>query len=209
MSVLPGANISAPSSSLLRFLRSQTENICFFTPNAPKSIPCLRPTAGYSRSRSIQPKRASRHFSTNPKCQATVESSMLNLDFLHSGSRKDSSFFPTLAKPARPGVVISHKTQDGLRTYRWASSAARPLLARLWPLKRRKLDTALKPDDLPPLPGFLEEAGGTTLGRSAGKVSNELKLRCTEFDENGKVTLMNGEFKKSELIAKVRRTCIL
>jgi len=42
------------------------------------------------------------------------------------------------------------------------------------------------------------------LGRSlAGKASNELKLRCTEFDENGNVTLVNGEFKKSELIAKV------
>jgi hypothetical protein len=29
-------------------------------------------------------------------------------------------------------------------------------------------------------------------------------LRCTEFDENGNVTLVNGEFRKSELIAKVR-----
>lgn len=129
---------------------------------------------------------------------------MLNLDFLHRGPNRDSFLFPTLAKPSRPGVVISHKTQDGLRTYRRASSDARPLLARLWPLKSRKPDTALKPNDLPPLPGFLEDAGGTTLGRSASKVSNELKLRCTEFDENGKVTLVNGEFKKSELIAKVR-----
>ena len=42
------------------------------------------------------------------------------------------------------------------------------------------------------------------LGRNlSGKASNELKLRCTEFDENGNVTLVNGEFKKSELIAKV------
>lgn len=30
----------------------------------------------------------------------------------------------------------------------------------------------------------------------------ELKLRCTEFDANGSVTLVSGEFKKSELIAK-------
>lgn len=30
----------------------------------------------------------------------------------------------------------------------------------------------------------------------------ELKLRCTEFDKNGSVTLVSGEFKKSELIAK-------
>jgi len=42
------------------------------------------------------------------------------------------------------------------------------------------------------------------LGRSlAVKASSEPRLRCTEFDENGNVTLVNGEFKKSELIAKV------
>ena len=43
------------------------------------------------------------------------------------------------------------------------------------------------------------------IGRGlAAKASNELKLRCTEVDGNGVVTLVNGEFKKSELIAKVR-----
>lgn len=41
-----------------------------------------------------------------------------------------------------------------------------------------------------------------SLGRSA-KAANEPKLRCTEFDEDGNVVLVNGEFKKSELIAKV------
>ncbi|KAG8528734.1 uncharacterized protein KY384_006421 [Bacidia gigantensis] len=56
---------------------------------------------------------------------------------------------------------------------------------------------------LPPLPSFLDDAAGTSLGRSkAGKASSELKLRCTEIDESGNVTTVNGEFKKSELIAK-------
>ncbi|OAK98055.1 cora-domain-containing protein [Phaeosphaeriaceae sp. SRC1lsM3a] len=32
--------------------------------------------------------------------------------------------------------------------------------------------------------------------------TNELKMRCTELDEHGNVTLVSGEFKKSELIAK-------
>jgi len=31
-----------------------------------------------------------------------------------------------------------------------------------------------------------------------------LTLRCTEFDVDGNVTVVNGEFKKSELIQKVR-----
>lgn len=45
------------------------------------------------------------------------------------------------------------------------------------------------------------------LGRTlTAKAPNELRLRCTEFDENGNVTLVNGEFKKSELIAKVGGT---
>ena len=42
------------------------------------------------------------------------------------------------------------------------------------------------------------------LGRTlAAKTLNEPCLRCTEFDGNGNVTLVNGEYKKSELIAKV------
>ncbi|KAI7219679.1 cora-domain-containing protein [Hortaea werneckii] len=50
------------------------------------------------------------------------------------------------------------------------------------------------------LPRFLDDSVG--LGGRKIKPSNELKLRCTEFDENGNVTLVNGEFRKSELIAK-------
>ena len=62
----------------------------------------------------------------------------------------------------------------------------------------------MKPDDLPERPSFLDDVSGAVLGRSkVAKASNEMKLRCTELDENGKVTVVNGEFKKSELIAKV------
>lgn len=38
----------------------------------------------------------------------------------------------------------------------------------------------------------------------AAKAALEPRLRCTEVDENGKVILVDGEFKKTELIAKVR-----
>ncbi|KAJ9663121.1 magnesium ion transporter [Coniosporium apollinis] len=65
--------------------------------------------------------------------------------------------------------------------------------------KKRKPAASLQPDDLPPLASFLDDNG--SLGRLL-RPANELKLRCTEFDENGNVTLVNGEFKKSELIAK-------
>jgi len=58
--------------------------------------------------------------------------------------------------------------------------------------------TPLEPNDLPDRSGFLDD----DLGRAL-RPANELKLRCTEFDENGNVVLVNGEFKKTELIAKV------
>ena len=56
-------------------------------------------------------------------------------------------------------------------------------------------------NELPPLPGFLDDSTAGLGGRII-KPSNELKLRCTEFDEHGNVTLVNGEFRKSELIQK-------
>ncbi|KAE8557276.1 hypothetical protein EYB25_001983 [Talaromyces marneffei] len=58
----------------------------------------------------------------------------------------------------------------------------------------------------PPITSFTDDgAEGNlfNLGRTlASKTLDEPRLRCTEFDENGNVTLVNGEFRKSELIAK-------
>jgi magnesium transporter len=52
---------------------------------------------------------------------------------------------------------------------------------------------------LPPLASFLDGSAP----RLVLKATNEPRLRCTEFDEMGNVTLVNGEFKKSELIQMV------
>ena len=83
----------------------------------------------------------------------------------------------------------------------WLDKAAgrdRPWEA--WRLRRQKDTKQLQPNDIPsPLASLHDDGAG--LGRIA-KPGNELMLRCTEFDENGKVTLVNGEFKKSELIQK-------
>lgn len=72
--------------------------------------------------------------------------------------------------------------------------------ARVWPLGRQKPATRLQPDDLPPLSGFLDDSPSLT---RINKPTDQLRLRCTEFNERGDVTLVHGEFKKSELIAKV------
>jgi len=68
---------------------------------------------------------------------------------------------------------------------------------------RQKPVGPLQPNDIPAASGFLDD--NASLSRIV-KPINELQLRCTEFDENGNVTLVNGAFKKSELIAKV---CLL
>ena len=60
----------------------------------------------------------------------------------------------------------------------------------------------------PPPPPPDDSAGSSGFGSSLGRImrpTNELKMRCTELDEHGNVTLVSGEFKKSELIAKVRK----
>ena len=85
------------------------------------------------------------------------------------------------------------------RTFTTSSTAKEGFWHRFRP-KPRHAARSLHPDDLPRLQGFLDENAG--LGGRIVKPNNELKLRCTEFDENGNVTLVNGEFRKSELIAK-------
>ncbi|KAF2635058.1 cora-domain-containing protein [Massarina eburnea CBS 473.64] len=59
------------------------------------------------------------------------------------------------------------------------------------------------PPPLPPLKDALAETmmSFDGLGRMT-RSANELKMRCTELDEHGSVTMVSGEFKKSELIAK-------
>jgi hypothetical protein len=129
-----------------------------------------------------------------------VESSLLNLDFLRPRIRQDPWDFFTPAPSARPGTLVRSPLEAGHPSQRRISDGRGQFLKRLLAAKRERAQAALRPSDLPTLLG---DSGITALGRIPGKVPNELKLRCTEFDENGNVTLVNGEFKKSELIAKV------
>ena len=63
----------------------------------------------------------------------------------------------------------------------------------------------LNPDDLP-RQGLPEGSDtGSIFHRRSMKAKAALdpRLRCTEVDGEGKVIMVDGEFKKSELIAKV------
>lgn len=108
--------------------------------------------------------------------------------------------FATSTKPtaahSSPFIFTNH---DRIQS-RDFSTSSRLTTDAFWRRLRRSKSKQLLREDLPPLSGFLDDNAG--LGGRIIKPSNELKLRCTEFDENGNVTLVNGEFRKSELTAK-------
>jgi magnesium transporter len=203
MRPLPSKAVYAPSSSLLRFLRSQTEGVCFFTSNHHKS-----PTEFYSPNpihngvqACTKTHNGTRHLSTTSRRATTVEASLLSLELFQLSGRHHPS---ARSLGYGPKTTSNSKSQDGRFTRRYASNDSRHFLRGLWhQFGQTKAKTAVKPPKLPLPPNFHDEKGETPLGWSVGKAPNELKLRCTELDENGNVTLVSGEFKKSELIAKV------
>ena len=185
-----------PSASLLRFLRNQAEEPCFFTSNSgPIARKNLR-RGGIQHGFNAGFPGSTRKLTTSPLRQANVE--LGDFDFLRPATLQSN----ILGSCIRPNSSLP---SSDISIYpRHASTDSRPLLKRLLGRKSRTVSPELKISDLPPLPSFLDEVGGTSLARSkAGKSGSELKLRCTEIDANGNVTTVNGEFKKSELIAKV------
>ena len=199
-----------PSSTLLRFLKSQSESICFFSPNprpgfifdhaAPRGI-LVRP--GIAKPRS---KPSTRCLSTTGPRKATVEANFLNLEFLWPSST--ASTMNTQSTHSRESARKKNFENGGpLTTQRLSSSGSRKWHQKLWGVRSAKGGKPLRPDDLPSTLFGSEEGSDTymfSLGRHiSAKAAAQPKLRCTELDENGNVVLASGEFKKSELIAKV------
>ena len=200
-----GSPAVVPSASLLHFLKQQLAGPYLRT-SKPPIILCSgnRVRAPHHSTRSRIPS-SSRDLTTTCPFQAEISSNFFDLGLVVPAPVCHSNLFGSLALSRS-----QHVTQDLPRIARQASTISRPILKRFW--KRngdRDQDRARKGHGLPPLPSFLDDAAGTSLERKKpGKPGSELKLRCTEIDENGNVTTVNGEFKKSELIAKVRRGTI-
>ncbi|KAJ5529332.1 Magnesium transporter MRS2/LPE10 [Penicillium freii] len=178
--------LSAPSASLLRFLRSQSGF------SAALSA-CAYPRRLASRDKG---------FSTGPSPKF---SSWTRLDAPHSPATLDTTIFsnqhgkPNLARATVSPALVPKQ----LKFSRYASTKSRSFLRRLFDLKRGK--ACDYKNQGPTNPGLMDEGteGMFNIGRSlSAKASNELRIRCTEFDINGDVTLVNGEFRKQELIAK-------
>ncbi|KAL8634859.1 MAG: hypothetical protein Q9228_007588, partial [Teloschistes exilis] len=192
MHAAPRLYVPAPSFDLLHFLRSQAEDLWFFSPNT-KTVharPLFR--RPFRRNTLNSFPHSARAFGTTKPCRATLEASLWNFDFLRHPLRHENAVARTSTGFPAPNRSLA----------RHASTEDTSLIGRLWE-KRRKASTAFKDEQTTPLPSLLEDPNATTYGRSkAGKAANELRLRCTEINEHGDVTLVNGEFKKSELIAK-------
>lgn len=173
---------SVPSTSLLRFLRSQSGFV--------GSSACVRPKPRALSHEGIATgsSRRSSNWARSGKSDAcpTLDAGLVSIH----GARP---------KPAVPSLI-----SEQLILTRHASTNRRPLLRRLFDFKRNKAAEYQKARSLGPT---LIDDGGEgifNIGRGlAAKASNELRIRCTEFDMNGNVTLVSGEFRKSELIAKV------
>jgi len=198
----PALNLPVPSPSLLRFLRAQSQGLSF---DAGHGI--LQPS-GYAlpqracRSITTPPKRPSRALCTSTQRKNTVmQAGFWDLDaMLQRSFRK------------RRSQVDATEASRLADTHRYASSNPMPrAICRpswreiIWARATGRGITPLKPEDLP----LRDDRGGPgsifspSRTQAAAKAALEPRLRCTEVDENGDVILADGEFKKSELIAKV------
>lgn len=182
--------LPVPSTRLLRFLRRQTETLDFFLPNHDTSFLCVGSTGRKYRcvaQDQIAPLQANilslRSLAPAPARSARVArvkrspSPSPSPNLAVRCQRASSDHKPTPCKPAWQGWL-------GLRT--------------------RQLGRPLEPDDLPEVDN---EGGSNSMFNNhrqlSKKAASEPRLRCTEVDENGNVILVDSEFKKSELIARV------
>lgn len=197
---------SAPSSSLLRFLRSKIEEPAFFRATTTPSKNCSGYSSGSSKRNAGSASRDGEVYSHvqarkyHGSSKAATEHSVKHRQVATHHSNLlggwSTSKSPRLCNGQRwPSQSYCQPLQHILKRSLWGRNSS------------RRPDANAKARELPPLPSFLDDTGGTTLGRTkAAKPGSELKLRCTEIDKNGNVITVNGEFKKSELIAKVWTT---
>lgn len=203
--MLPPSSLkpSAPSTSLLRFLRSQSDSVQLLTCSPRQKSPSYnrssRRTSSTSRDQNWT------HLPCAP-CQARLDSGVSSVPSVRVKHPNNTSRCrPSLRQDYNANLLLASPA----KLSRSSSTKSRPLLRRLLDYKRNRNATKSEKKSQPPANNgpFLEDGMGSpfNIGRTlAGKTTNELRLRCTEFDNTGNVTLVNGEFKKSELIAKVR-----
>lgn len=135
---------------------------------------------------------------------ATYEASILNFNTSCRGPASNARGSSTFGAESQRSFLECSIPYGRANQVRQASALFGTLFRRSWGTRRANRHATSKPDNLSEHPSFLDDVSEAILGRSkVVEASNGMKVRGTELNENGFVTLMNGEFKKSELIAKV------
>lgn len=195
--------VAAPSPSVLSFLRAQVNNV-FASPIA-LCAHTTRQCRGYAIGSQI---------GRSPgKCSFGGITSHLQKGGFSSNRRCVSTRCLIEHKASPPpqdrSLVLRHTPPTSLQhvdcfTYRSFSTTRANNGWNIFSSARMRKLAQLQPP--PPPPPDDSSSGSSGFGSSLGRImrpTNELKMRCTELDEHGNVTLVSGEFKKSELIAKV------
>lgn len=198
---------SAPSAALLRFMRSQSHEICFFNSalglNFWHDSSKPGPTRSFRKSGDVI-HSLTKNIDTYNRRDATCEASILNLDIPTHGPARNAGRSSSLCPERSQRSILKSRIPYGrANQIRQVSELFRPLFRKPWG-RRASQQATSKPDDLHEHPSILDDVNGAMLGRiKLVEASNGMKLRGTELNEKGVVTLVNGEFKKSELIVKV------
>ncbi|CAI6262105.1 unnamed protein product [Periconia digitata] len=204
MKLLPfHQKIAAPSPLVLSFLRSQVRN-AFDSPT----------------SRCTAVKRQKHGFASSSRIASCLDGSGGNgrrVGVIRTQGVESRRFTASTSQwrtrdehaqiPRTSLALVPHEPCSP-PSYRASLESRRPLstssISKAWELFGGRKRTAAP---LPPPKEVLRDALGdhTSSYEGLGRVmrsANELKMRCTELDEHGNVTMVSGEFKKTELIAK-------
>jgi magnesium transporter len=203
----PALRAPAPSSALLQYLKTQSDAACFYIPNSHPGLtgPGTHARDSYSHStRSYEiPRTISRQEAPGVALPPVAKRSK---GFLRTSRLQH--LYQCSSIQCRNSLIGrdlgARSVPSGQRN---GSTWAKPWLwmDKLRHRVRRGEGGKLRPDDLPRGREDSTETSVFSLGRVvSAKAAAQPKVRCTELDEYGNVTLASGEFKKSELIAKVR-----
>ncbi|KAG7291648.1 magnesium ion transporter [Staphylotrichum longicolle] len=193
----PALRPSAPSPRLLRFLRAQSEGLSF-AESACRLSSTRRHACACTRTRSFEKV-------LNPpvaRRDPTLQSAFFGLNAILPKA------LTTKQRTAAAATNTRELTPAG-GAPRYASSDQSPkedcnrLTWQEWIFgpDQKKQSDPLKEGDIRVR---LEEESGSIFQRRSltAKAALDPRLRCTEVDGNGKVITVDGELKKSELIAK-------
>jgi magnesium transporter len=203
MRPLSGLRNVAPSTSLLKFLRSQQETVCFFSQSFHLDV--TAPSHGAARS----PKACldlHSHAPSQKTWKETPRRATLQASYLDLLWPRHCESSPKALPPPPQNHLQHHYSASGIKQQsRRVSTDSHSFFQRLFAFRDLHYPWKNHQSDLPSGQNLEDPSSQLfNLSRSVSRSTSgaDLKLRCTEFDANGSVTLVSGEFKKSELIAK-------